>query len=71
MNSVVCVKQVPDTETLIKLNAEGTGIATEGVKWIMNPFDEYAVTEAVRQKEKTGGGTVTLICLGPDRAQAN
>ncbi len=68
MNSVVCVKQVPDTETLIKLNAEGTGIATEGVKWIMNPFDEYAVTEAVRQKEKTGGGTVTLICLGPDRA---
>ncbi len=67
MNSVVCVKQVPDTETLIKLNADGTGIETAGIKWIMNPFDEYAVEEAVRQKEKTGG-TVTLVCLGPDQA---
>ncbi len=67
MNSVVCVKQVPDTETLIKLNADGTGIVTDGVKWIMNPFDEYAVEEAVRKKEKTGG-TVTLVSLGPDRA---
>ncbi len=68
MNSVVCVKQVPDTETLIKLNAEGTGIDTQGIKWILNPFDEYAVEEAVRQKEKAGSGTVTLVCLGPDQA---
>jgi len=67
MNTVVCLKQVPDTETLIKLNADGTGIETEGIKWIMSPFDEYAVEEAVRQKEK-GGGNVTLVCLGPDRA---
>ncbi|MBW1659627.1 MAG: electron transfer flavoprotein subunit beta/FixA family protein [Deltaproteobacteria bacterium] len=67
MNSVVCVKQVPDTETLIKLNADGTGIETAGIKWIMNPFDEYAVEEAVRQKEKSGGA-VTLVCLGPDQA---
>jgi electron transfer flavoprotein beta subunit len=52
---------------LIKLNADGTGIETAGIKWIMNPFDEYAVEEAVRQKEKTGG-TVTLVCLGPDQA---
>lgn len=68
MNTVVCVKQVPDTETLIKLNAEGTDIATEGVKWILNPYDEYAVEEAVRQKEKAGSGSVTLVSLGPDRA---
>jgi electron transfer flavoprotein beta subunit len=67
MNAVVCVKQVPDTETLIKLNADGTGIETQGIKWIPNPYDEYAVEEAVRQKEKTGG-TVTLVCLGPDQA---
>jgi len=68
MNAVVCVKQVPDTETLIKLNAEGTEIATEGVKWILNPYDEYAVEEAVQQKEKAGAGSVTLVTLGPDRA---
>jgi len=67
MDTVVCVKQVPDTETLIKINAEGTGIVTEGIKWIMSPYDEYAVEEAVRQKEKVGSGNVTLVSLGPDR----
>lgn len=68
MDTVVCMKQVPDTETLIKINSEGTGIVTEGIKWIMSPYDEYAVEEAVRQKEKVGSGNVTLVSLGPDRA---
>jgi electron transfer flavoprotein beta subunit len=58
---------VPDTETLIKINAEGTGIVTEGVKWVMSPYDEFAVEEALRQKEKAGAGSVTLVSLGPDR----
>ena len=67
MNIVVCMKQVPDTETKIKINPEGTGIVTEGIKYVMNPFDEYAVEEALKIKEKFGG-TVTIVCLGPSRA---
>jgi electron transfer flavoprotein beta subunit len=61
------MKQVPDTESKIKVNAEGTGIITEELKYVMNPYDEYAVEEALQIKEKLGG-TVTVVCLGPDRA---
>ena len=68
MNSVVCIKQVPDTETLIKIDGSGTGIATDGVKWVMNPYDEFAVEEALRQKEKAGAGSIAIVSLGPDRA---
>jgi electron transfer flavoprotein beta subunit len=60
------LKQVPDTETLIKI--AGTTIAAEGIKWVINPYDEFAVEEAIRQKEKMSGGTVTIVSLGPDRA---
>jgi len=59
---------VPDTETLIKIDGSGTGIATDGVKWVMNPYDEFAVEEALKQKEKAGAGNVTIVSLGPDRA---
>jgi electron transfer flavoprotein beta subunit len=67
MNIVVCMKQVPDTETKIKINPGGTGIVTEGIKYVMNPYDEYAVEEALKLKEKFGG-TVTIVCMGPSRA---
>jgi electron transfer flavoprotein beta subunit len=67
MDIIVCMKQVPDTESKIKVNPEGTGIITEGLKYVMNPYDEYAVEEALQIKEKLGG-TVTILCLGPDRA---
>lgn len=67
MDIIVCMKQVPDTESKIKVNPEGTGIVTEGLKYVMNPYDEYAVEEALKIKEKFGG-TVTIVCLGPDRA---
>lgn len=66
MNTIVCLKQVPDTETLIKV--AGTTIAADGVKWVISSFDEFAVEEAIRQKEKMGGGAVTIVSLGPDRA---
>ncbi|MGD0211365.1 MAG: electron transfer flavoprotein subunit beta, partial [Desulfomonilia bacterium] len=66
MNTVVCLKQVPDTETLIKI--AGTSIATDGIKWVISTFDEFAVEEAIRQKEKMNAGTVTIVTLGPDRA---
>jgi electron transfer flavoprotein beta subunit len=67
MEIIVCMKQVPDTESKIKVNAEGTGIITEGLKYVMNPYDEYAVEEALKIKEKLGGA-VTVVCMGPDRA---
>src|SRR6476620_9797445 len=67
MNIYVCIKQVPDTETKIKLNADNTGIDTAGIKWIMSPYDEFAVEEALRLKEKNAGSTVTVVSAGPDR----
>ena len=66
MNIIVCLKQVPDTETQIKINPEGTSIVTDDVKWVMNPYDEFGVEEALRIKEKFGG-EVTVLGLGPKR----
>jgi electron transfer flavoprotein beta subunit len=67
MNIYVCVKQVPDTETKIKLAAGNNGIDTAGIKWIMSPYDEFAVEEALRLKEKNAGSTVTVLSAGPAR----
>ena len=67
MNIIACVKQVPDTETLIKVKADGSGIEEGGIKWVMNPYDEFGVEEALRLKEKHGG-EVTIVTLGPARA---
>lgn len=64
MKICVLVKQVPDTETRIKIS--GNGIDESGIKWIVSPFDEHALEEALRLKEKTGG-EVTAVSLGPDR----
>lgn len=67
MNIYVCIKQVPDTETKIKLAADNNGIDTTGIKWIMSPYDEFAVEEALRLKEKNAGSTVTVLSAGPAR----
>ena len=65
MKIFVCVKQVPDTETKIKLKADANGIETTGVKWIMNPYDEFAVEEALKLKEAGKATNVTVVGLGP------
>ncbi len=67
MKSLVCMKQVPDTETQIKVNSQGTGIVTEGIKYIINPYDEFSVEEALRLKEKFKQGEVVILTIGPDR----
>ena len=67
MNLYVCIKQVPDTETKIKINGDSSGIDTAGIKWIMSSYDEFAVEEALRLKEKNAGSTVTVVSAGPDR----
>ena len=67
MNIVVCVKQVPDTETKIKLTGDSSGIDFTGVKWAISPYDEIAAEEAIRLKEKNPGATVTVVSAGPAR----
>ena len=66
MKIVVCAKQVPDT-TEVKINPETNTLIREGVASIINPFDMYAVEEALRIKEKLGG-TVTVLSMGPPQA---
>ncbi|MBL7074930.1 electron transfer flavoprotein subunit beta/FixA family protein [candidate division KSB1 bacterium] len=63
MKSVVCVKLVPDTEAAIRISSDGKSIDEKDVNFVLNPYDEYAVEEALRLKEKFGG-TVGLLCLG-------
>jgi electron transfer flavoprotein beta subunit len=63
---VVLIKQVPDTETVIRIDADGKSIATAEVKWIINPYDEYAVEGALRLKDSLGA-TVTVLSVGPQR----
>lgn len=67
MNIVVCIKQVPDTASVIKVK-DGQ-IDYEGLTWVVNPYDEYALEEALRIKEKQGSGKVTLVSLGPERVK--
>jgi electron transfer flavoprotein beta subunit len=67
MNIYVCIKQVPDTETKIRLKPDNSGIDTTGIKWIMSPYDEFAVEEALRLRDKNPGSAVTVISAGPAR----
>ncbi len=69
MNSLVCIAYVPDTETRIKIAADGKSIDETDVKWIVSPYDEYALEEALRIKEAKGAGTVTVLTVGPERAK--
>jgi electron transfer flavoprotein beta subunit len=64
MLQVVCVKQVPDTETRVKLAADGRSLDPAGVTMILNPYDEFALEQALRVKEQTGAGEVVAISLG-------
>jgi electron transfer flavoprotein beta subunit len=65
LNSIVCVSHVPDTESRIK--PSGKGIDEAGLKFIVSPYDEYALEEAIRTKEAKGG-EVTVLTFGPERA---
>jgi electron transfer flavoprotein beta subunit len=65
MNIIVCIKQVPDTETKIKLLPDSSAIDTNGIKWVINPYDEFAVEEALKLKEANAGAQVTVITAGP------
>jgi len=55
MKIAVCVSHVPDTASKIKINSDGKSIDPTGVTFVVNPYDEYAIEEAIRTKEKLGG----------------
>lgn len=65
MKIFVCLKQVPDTETKIKILPDQSGIDPAGIKWVMNPYDEHAVEEAIKFKEKNPTAQVWAITAGP------
>ncbi len=69
MKIVVLVKSVPDTESKIKIAADGVSIDPAGVKFVMNPYDEFAVEEGLRIKERLKDDTtVVAVSMGPERA---
>ena len=68
MHVIVCIKQVPDTAN-VRINPETNTLMREGVESIMNPFDEYALEEALRLKD-AHGARVTVITMGPPQADA-
>jgi electron transfer flavoprotein beta subunit len=65
----VCIKQVPDTTAKILVREDGTGIKEDGIKFVISPYDEFAVEEAIRLKEKNAGSEVIVFTFGPKRAQ--
>jgi electron transfer flavoprotein beta subunit len=69
MTIACCIKRVPDSEARVKIAADGKSLDEAGVKFVMNPYDEFAVEEALRRKEKAGAGEVVIITLGPAAAQ--
>ncbi|HJU83108.1 MAG TPA: electron transfer flavoprotein subunit beta/FixA family protein [Holophagaceae bacterium] len=68
MKILVALAQVPDTETKVKVAADGKSLDPSDVKWITNPYDEYALEEALKLKEGQGA-EVTAISVGDDKAK--
>ncbi len=69
MKMLVLVKQVPDTATQVKIGSDGRTIDQTGITWIVSPYDEFALEEALRIREKRGQGEVVAVTLGPERAR--
>jgi electron transfer flavoprotein beta subunit len=64
VKSVVCIKRVPDTEARIRVNSDRSGIETSGIKFIVSPYDEFAIEAAIKFREVKGEGEVTAISVG-------
>ena len=69
MKIAVCIKRVADSDTRVKIGADGKSLDEAGVKFILNPYDEFAVEEALQRKEKAGAGEVVVVSLGTAAAQ--
>lgn len=69
MKIAVCLKRVPDTTAKIVIGSDGKSIDENGLKFVPNPYDEYAIEEALKLKEGAGAGEVVVLSLGTDAAQ--
>ncbi len=69
MEILVCIKRVAATDSKIKIGADGKSIDPAGVEFVLNPYDEFAVEQALLTKEKVGAGSVTVVTLGSSDAQ--
>ena len=69
MHIIVCLKRVPDTETRIRIDPSGARIDAAGVKYVISPYDEYAIELALRAKDAAGQGEVGLVTYGDTAAQ--
>ena len=69
MKILVLIKQTPDTEAKIRLSSDGKSIEQGDVKFIINPYDEFAIEEALKLKEKLGTGEVVIASFGSDSAK--
>lgn len=68
MKIIVCVSLVPDSTTKVKISNTGKSIDTNGISFILNPYDEFAVEEALKLKEKNGG-EVIAVSYGTEKAK--
>ena len=64
MNIVVCVKRVAASDTVVKIASDGRSLDPAGVEFVLNPYDEFAVEEAIQTKAAVGAGEVTVVTLG-------
>jgi electron transfer flavoprotein beta subunit len=69
MKILVGIKRVIDYNVRVQVNRDGTGVVKDGVKMSINPFDEIAVEEALRMKERGDATEVVVVSIGPDAAQ--
>ncbi|HEX6589706.1 MAG TPA: electron transfer flavoprotein subunit beta/FixA family protein [Longimicrobiales bacterium] len=65
MKIYVCIKRVPDTAARIKVAGDGKSVDQAGLKYVISPYDEFAVEAALRAKEKAGAGEVVAVSVGP------
>jgi electron transfer flavoprotein beta subunit len=68
MKIFVPIKRVPDYQTKVKVKSDNSGIETDGIKWIVNPFDEIAVEEAIKIRDAGNATEVVVITVGPEDA---
>ena len=71
MKILVGIKHVPDTETKIRLAGDGRSVDESGIKWVMSPYDEYALEQALLIREARGTGEVVLVCAGREASQTS
>jgi len=69
MKILVGIKRVIDYNVRVQVNRDGSGVVKEGVKMSINPFDEIAVEEALRMKERGDANEVVVVSIGPEAAQ--